>query len=372
MAGIGLRIRLTIIFFRRFFKYGTCRHLTVRFRRCRGSSSYSSGERQRIARGDSDPWSDFSQPSTMNDDPAWAARIRERQLRYAREIRSLLDVPGNREEFAKFIGRSLALSEGEVIALFWEAPRSLMTEVLPTLLRRLERDWQRADGSGNEHFISRSPLPEFVPRALFSDLQLPELSVRVPEQQPGQFRIELMPVAQGLREFAPGRVSRRFGVRHGRQRYWISPGPGGNVLIDSYCSSAARQDLGLFRYVDTQGTVSQIRVFRPYVIDTSLPPADIQQSSNSFLHWRTEVVVAALGEHLDLPTRSYWGSVIQAVRIHTHQLGIPVELRRFAGVRLPTLHEAVDNLNRETLHFRRCLRRPQYPQRWASLPMSMP
>ena len=284
----------------------------------------------RIARGDSDPWSDFSQPSTTNDDPSWATRIRERQLRYAGEIRSLLDVPGSREEFAKFIGRSLALSEGEVIALFWEAPRSLMTEVLPTLLRRLERDWQRADGSGHEHFISRSPLPEFVPRALFSDLQLPELSVRVPEQQPGQFRIELMPVAQGLREFAPGRVSRRFGVRHGRQRYWISPGPSGNVLIDSYCSSAARQDLGLFRYVDTQGTVSQIRVFRPYMIDTSLPPADVQQSSNSFLHWRTEVVVAAVGEHLDLPTRSYWGSVIQAIRIHTHQLGIPVELRRFA------------------------------------------
>ncbi|MFL6450920.1 MAG: protein DpdJ [Bryobacteraceae bacterium] len=283
----------------------------------------------RLTRGEANPWSDFSQPSTTNDDRARAAAVRERQLRYAAEIRSLLEVPGVRQELAKFIGRSLALSEPDVTALFWEAPRSLMTEVLPTLLRRLERDWQRADGSGHEQFIPWSPLPEFVPRALFSDLQLPELSIRIPEQQPGQFRVELMPVAQGLREFAPGRVSRRFGVRHGRQRYWINPGPNAEVLIDDFCSSAARQDLGLFRYVDN-GAVSNIRVFRPFVIDTSLPPADIQQSSNSFLHWRTEVVWAAPGESLDLPARSHWRSVIQAVRIHTHQLGAPVELRRFA------------------------------------------
>ena len=283
----------------------------------------------RMARGDADPWSDLSQPSTATDDPTRVVRIRERQLRYAVEIRSLLEVAGKREELARFIGRSLALSEAEVTALFWEAPRSLITEVLPTLLRRLERDWQRGDGSGQEHFIPWSPLPEFVPRALFSDLQLPELSIRVPDQS-GQFRIELMPVAQGLREFAPGRVSRRFGVRHARQRYWIAPGPNGNLLIDGFCSSATRQDLGLFRYTDSQGTISHIRVFRPYVIDTSLTPADIQQSSNSFLHWRTEVAGTAEGENLDLPVRSHWRNVIRAIRIHTHQLGVPVELRRFA------------------------------------------
>jgi hypothetical protein len=156
------------------------------------------------------------------------------------------------------------------------------------------------------------------------------LGIRVPQRQPGQFTVELMPVAQGLREFAPGRVSRRFGVTHGRQQFWIAPGQSSEVVIDGFCPANARQDLGGFRYLADPATIVEIRVFRPYVIDTTLTPVDVLQSSNSFLHWRTEVVTTALGEGLDLPQGSHWASVISAIRIHTHQMGLPVELRRFA------------------------------------------
>ena len=291
-----------------------------------------------------DPWSDFSQPSTNVSSPSARDALKDRQGRYIAELHAVLEITSVREELGRFISRSLAISDTDVAAALWEAPRSLMTEVIPTLLRRLERDWVRADGSGTEYYISRVPLPEFVPRALFSDLQLPELSIRVPQRQAGEFAVELMPVAQGIREFAPGRVSRRFGVTHGRQRFWIPPGPGSEVSIDGFCPSTARQDLGLFRMTSDV----EIRVFRPYVIDTELTPVDIQQSSNSFLNWRTQLVRTAEGECLDLPSASHWASVIESIRVHSHQMGLPLEVRRFAiGA---TAHIGRGRGQTETLH----------------------
>ena len=106
-----------------------------------------------------------------------------------------------REEFQHFLRRSLACDEQEATAILWEPPRALLTEAVPTLLRRLERGWRKSDGAGLEQHEFREPLPEFVPRALFSDLQLPEVTVRIPGQGQLPQRFEPMPVAQAMREF---------------------------------------------------------------------------------------------------------------------------------------------------------------------------
>ena len=69
------------------------------------------------------------------------------------------------------------------------------------------------------------PLPDYVPTALFAPLDLPEVIVEVPPQT--QYRNpteEAMPVAQALREFAPGRVSRRFGINNAYNRHWLVQG----------------------------------------------------------------------------------------------------------------------------------------------------
>src|SRR5579859_7047237 len=92
-----------------------------------------------------DPWSDFSQPASEIQNPGVSADTAARQAIYAQHLRALLEQDSIREEFAHFLGRSLAIDEDEVIAILWEPPRSLMTEAIPTLLRRLERGWRRAD-----------------------------------------------------------------------------------------------------------------------------------------------------------------------------------------------------------------------------------
>lgn len=277
-----------------------------------------------------DPWSDFSQPAEEIENSTAAANVRRRQTLYAEYLRALLEQNSVREEFSYFMKRSLAIEDEEAIAILWEPPRALITEAIPTLLRRLERGWRRIDGTGLEQHAARVPLPEFVPRALFSDLQLPEVSVRIPAQGRVPARTESMPVAQALREFAPGRVSRRFGISNGRERHWIAPGNGPQVLIDTFCPIADRQDLGRFRYVTSEGSEQDVLVFRPHAIDVTLTPISVQQSSNSFLDWHTEIVPTNEGHGVDVPDRHRWSGLIRSFSIHSHHLGSPVEIRRFA------------------------------------------
>jgi hypothetical protein len=277
-----------------------------------------------------DPWTDFSQPATQIDNTRLATDVAMRQTMYVQYLRSLLEQDSVREEFTSFLKRSLAVDDDEANAILWETPRSLMAEAIPTLLRRLERGWRRADGTGFEPYVVRAPLPEFLPRTLFSDLQLPEVSVRIPAQGQNAARIESMPVAQALREFAPGRVSRRFGIAHGGQRYWIAPGNMSEVSIDSFCTPVDRQELGRFTYRDADGRDENIVTLRPHAIDVALTPLNVQQSSNSFLHWNTHIVTTDRGHELDIPEGCRWRAVLRSVSVHTHHLGLPVEIRRFS------------------------------------------
>jgi hypothetical protein len=277
-----------------------------------------------------DPWIDFSQPASEISNPRSSNDVAHRQSLYIPHLRAVLEQDVVRDEFARFLGRSLALDDEEVTAILWEPPRSLMTEAVPTLLRRLERGWRRANGEMLEHHVPRAPLPEFVPRMLFTDLQLPEVSVRIPAQGRTPARIEGMPIAQALREFAPGRVSRRFGVTHGRERYWVAPGNSDQIAIDAFCPPSDRLEVGRFRYVQSDGSELEVPVFRPYAIDVSQTPLNIQQSSNSFLQWATEIAPTAAGHDLDIPSGSRWQEVLCSLSIHSHHLGLPVETRRFA------------------------------------------
>jgi hypothetical protein len=276
------------------------------------------------------PWVDFSQPATAIENTQIAREVAVRQGLYIQYLRALLDQGSVRDELVAFIARALAIEHEEATAIVWEPPRALMTEVVPTLLRRLERGWRCSGTSELEEYTPRVPLPEFLPRTLFSDLQVPDVAVRLPPVGRLPARIESMGVAHALREFAPGRVSRRFGVSHSGERHWIAPGNGGTVAIESFCGPPDRQELGYFRYVDDDEQSREVRVFRPHSIDVALTPLNIQQSSNSFPHWRTEIVPTGKGHGVELPDASPWAKVLTSLCFHTHHLGLPIELRRFS------------------------------------------
>ena len=84
----------------------------------------------------------------------------------------------------------------------WEPPRAILTGVLPTMVRRIRTGWSDVAGEGD--YIKRNnPLPEFVPGNLFSDLLLPEVDVRIPDEFGRDERADYsMPIRQALSEFA--------------------------------------------------------------------------------------------------------------------------------------------------------------------------
>ena len=74
--------------------------------------------------------------------------------------------------------------------------------------------------------VDYHPLPDFVPRNLFSDLSLPEVRVIVPPATVNhEERVETMPILQALNQLVPGRVTRRFAFERGALSHWVPVDP---------------------------------------------------------------------------------------------------------------------------------------------------
>ena len=128
-------------------------------------------------------------------------------------------------EFEKYIENSIGYDDKELVKnVLWEYPRPLMTEVIPTILRRLETNWGQNLFNGKtekEDHTNNSPLPEFIPSTLFGELNLPEVEINVPINDTGDYNQIKMPIFQALKTFSPGRVSKRFSVDKGKESHWL-------------------------------------------------------------------------------------------------------------------------------------------------------
>ncbi|WP_162815566.1 protein DpdJ [Microvirga aerophila] len=255
---------------------------------------------------------------------------RERQRVLADEIKRIISVPAEQERFATYLGQALRINEDEVRLLLWDHPRPLLTQVLPTALRRLESGWSASGRTGEDYHISNSPLPEFAPANLFSDLNLPEVNIVLP--RPGSETPEgvTMPITQAMREFAPGRVSRRYGISHAFERHWLCPPLDQNRAQTVPLAPSLQTDrLGNWMIHSEAGPCC-LPVFRPRVINVQQPPANVIDTSNARLKWRTQLVARDPGLILDPPRGSPWTNLVADVRFFTHQGMNPIEARRMA------------------------------------------
>ena len=293
-------------------------------------------------------WQDFAIPPeevSDNRNGPWyeraVAAIQRRQATAAAIVEDLLTRDDRHDELLTYLARALDQNENAIQALLWEPPRALMTTVLPTLHRRLKSGWKRAvppkhpDQKNYDYFVRNNPLPEFIPANLFSDLNLPEVSIVTPPQQRNdKLREESLPILQALKEFAPGRVSRRFGILNQWARHWIGPldlqpAPVKHLPIDNYITQ--HEELGEFLYhCPISGDVRSVRCIRPFELRPQKPPESVHDTSNSFLIWRTQIVPQTEGIVVDLPSPSRWESLIYEIRFFTHCHHAPLEIRRFS------------------------------------------
>jgi superfamily II DNA or RNA helicase len=123
--------------------------------------------------GQGSVWRDLSR-STGNKNQ----RVRQTEL--AAQIQRILTIPAELDRFTAYLASALRIDESALAPLLWDHPRPLLTQVLPTALRRLESNWRKLGRTGDDFQVRNSPLPEFAPANLFSDLNLPEVKVVLP------------------------------------------------------------------------------------------------------------------------------------------------------------------------------------------------
>lgn len=253
---------------------------------------------------------------------------------------------------------ALRIDEPTAQGLLWGAPRSLLLEAAPTLVRRLFRRWRLAFPAGDSLLDLHEPyhpLPDFVPRNLFSDLSLPEVRVLIPPATANHdWRTETMPVLQALRQFVPGRVTRRFAFERGGLSHWVPVDPAVPVQERRISDYAHEHEFvgEFFATLNDRGDDGPLLVFRPWTVRLEkVARSEALPSSNAQLTWRTDIV--ARGDPVSVPVapRSPWRPFVSSVDFYLHRFRASAAVRRFA----PTAHAAVRTLKDEfsvALHFR--------------------
>jgi hypothetical protein len=253
---------------------------------------------------------------------------------------------------------ALHIDDQTAQGLLWEAPRSILLEAAPTLVRRLFLGWRLAfptDVLLHDLYEKYHPLPDFVPRNLFSDLSLPEVRVLVPPATANhKARTETMPVLQALRQLVPGRVTRRFAFERGGLSHWVPVDP--TLPIQERRISEYAQEhefVGEFTATfNDRGEEGPLLVFRPWTVRLEkVSRTEALPSSNAQLIWRTDVI--ARGDPVSVPVapRSPWRPLVSSIDFYLHRFRASATVRRFA----PTAHATVRTLTDEfpvVLHFR--------------------
>ena len=314
---------------------------------------------------------DWLAARTTGFEKAWQWDLLSRPLpRATKEVRAVIDatkarlallVQGDAATIGDLRGyliSALGIDDVMADALLWEAPRSLLLEAVPTLVRRLFRQWQLAfPGTAGELDlqVDHHPLPDFVPRNLFSDLSLPEVRVVLPPATVNhEERFETMPVLQALNQLVPGRVTRRFAHERGALSHWVPVDPAlpeQDLRISDYAEE--HEFVGTFTgHFNDQGDGHPLLVFRPWTVRVAKAArTEALPSSNARLAWQTDVVANGEPLSVSIPPRSVWREHVQSIDFHLHRFRSSVSVRRFA----PTAHANVRTLSDDfpvTVHFK--------------------
>ena len=232
------------------------------------------------------------------------------------------------EALRAHLQKALAVDRETMDLVLWHPPRALLLEALPTLARRLFRNWQFAADNGFDLHVENPPhpLPDYVPANLFSDLNLPEVQIVVPGSADAR---EAMPIVAALQQFAPGRVRRRFADARGNVSHWVPldhTRPVQDIRIAEYASQCEFvTSVSMVR----DGNAESVDVYRPWEVPLAVVPIAVSTTSNSQWEWHSDF--ESLGEpaYVALPETASVNEVIGRLELRLHRLGAAVSVRRF-------------------------------------------
>jgi len=239
------------------------------------------------------------------------------------------------DDFEKMFSIPAAAADGipgatSVDSILWSAPRSLLLEVVPTLIRKLETGWKQADpqtqGAQEDRGFTR-PLPAFIPAATFGQLDLAELTLRFPN---GFKDDEQISIGQGLYEFCPGRVSKRYSTGAREPGYWLNGSACVLQPTDEVRSSIRNFFRDLFLLESTECSSGQVLVYQPLSASLVPQPSQITERSNAQWNWESRLRLISAGSALPLARSGVWATALRSGTAHLHREQSGVELLRFA------------------------------------------
>ncbi|MFC7500600.1 protein DpdJ [Nocardioides sp. CPCC 206347] len=276
-------------------------------------------------------WSALAKPPAQS----FAKPGRETQTKAVAILRSLMRDPARQRSLREWVQGALQLTDSEANEILWHPPRPLLLAAIPTLARRLHNEWSIATQTEIVKYrdtMGENPLPDFFPMNLFSELALPETYVSIPPQtrRDTEDKLEPMRMGQMLREYAPGRVSRRFATRNLDHRHWI-PVPLGNrdAVIDLAPTLLAFQREEACT-IEVNGTATKVSVVRPDQVKLELPPDDVKDSSNATMVWRSQFLENGDGLVLRVPTADPIGRYLSEARFFLHAQNSHLAVHRVA------------------------------------------
>lgn len=265
-----------------------------------------------------------------------------KRLQHKRVVKLLgdvLDNPARVERLTRDLAQRLGLSTEETNLLMWSQPRSLILSAIPTAIRRIASGW-RANQQEGKDYQAGHPLPDFIPSSLFDDLSLPEMRIDLAAQSKG-LEDQYLPVQQGLGEFAPGRVSRRFD-----DPLWL--GVNGATLARLFTSTTTdlNEDAELAEWFDlelqrpfsaeTSNGLAVFKAFRPFTAHLTRVPQhgngvpELSDTSNAQLRWVSFLQAPHRGVTLDVPQHIGISQLVKHVMLYTHSEQSHAVARRYA------------------------------------------
>jgi hypothetical protein len=219
------------------------------------------------------------------------------------------------------------LTEAQLHDILWNEPRPLLRQVVPTLIRKLERDWKVYNADGKEEIedarVNR-PIPALIPNATFGNVDVADIELRFPSVQGKE--PESLAVRQALSETCPGRVSKRYSIGDSEGAYWsqssaLLMAAGDNVALD------LRACYGEALAIDT---LDGFELYQPMAVDMAPRPKEVLDSSNSIWRWRTHCSAKGASNRLPIPRNGVWGEAILNCEAYLHRNRASIEIVRYA------------------------------------------
>lgn len=252
-------------------------------------------------------------------------------------LKPFVTKPEAAERLALSLRNRLAISREDMDVLLWEQPRPLLLGAVPTAMRRLATEWRGRDPA-HPDYRAEHPLPDYVPANLFDDLSLPEMRLALPGDDGED---HFLPVQQGLGEFAPGKVSRRFD-----DALWLGVSA---ETLNAYLGmnqAILDQDADIDEWYETdrerpfhrleRGQVVTYRAFRPSTAILQAAPRrqpglpGLNDTSNAQLKWSSHLEAPREGTEYLPASHVGVSRLIKAIIAHTHARQSAAVVRRYA------------------------------------------